>query len=887
MKSSSRRPSESGHRLISLLLRRGEHYSLIGDFDEIYAERVRESGRARARLWAWGQILRLLPAYAFHSLTWSLTMFKSYLRTSLRNIRKQKGYTLINILGLAIGIAACLLVLLYNHDELSFDRYNKKADRTVRIMAMMNRDGRAFNISGAGAPAAEALQQSFPEIEATVRFRQKGSLRVRFENKQFREDSAIHTDPSFFSVFTIPLLRGDPETALAEPNTLTVSRATALKYFGSIEAVGKTLRIDDGMDYKVTGVFENIPRASHFHFDILISLSTLAESREPVWMNFSFPTYLVLRPGASSEALEAKLPSVFNTHVNTELQQNIGSSLEDFLKKSNMTMDYRLQPLIRIRLFSMGGMNEFEPTSDIKYIYLFSAVALFILILAAVNFVNLSTARSSGRAKEVGLRKVLGSFRGALINQFLIESILLSLIALGFGFLIVGLALPLFNSLTGKELSLIGLAQPITAVLAVLLTLAIGLLAGAYPAFLLSSFRPSPILRGDLKSGVRGGRLRRILVVFQITASALMIIGTIVVSRQLRFIQTTKLGFNKDQVLILNNTSLLQDRAEILKTELLNLPQVQKASLSGFLPVPSSRMSMPVAREGEPDPLKAVPINVWTVDEDYLETLQMKIIEGRNFSSKNPTDTEAVLLNQAALKHFGFETAAGQRLLLAERDPDSPALKLKPIGLNVIGVVEDFHFESFRHVIAPLMIRSGKNRGNLILRVKPEGIATVIKALQTKWTSNLPGEPFEYSFLDERFNAMYKSELRVGRTFGVFAGLAVFIGCLGLFGLASYAAAKRAREIGIHKVLGATGSDIIRLMVKEYLFLTALANLIAWPVAFGVMSEWLKGFAYRTSIGWVVFAATGALTMIITLITVGGQSVKAAATDPAITLRNE
>jgi putative ABC transport system permease protein len=652
--------------------------------------------------------------------------------------------------------------------------------------------------------------------------------------------------------------------------------------------VGKTLRLDDETDFKITGVFENIPRRSHFHFDIVISLSTLEESRQPVWMTFNFPTYIVLRPDASLADLDAKLPALFNTHMETELRQSMGFSVDEFLKKSNMTLAYGLQPLTRIHLYSSGIRNEFEPAGDIKYVYLFAAVALFILILAAVNFVNLSTARSSGRAKEVGLRKVLGSQRGALVNQFLVESVLLSLIALGFGLVLVGLTLPLFNSLAGKELALSELADPATAAAALLLTLVIGLLAGAYPAALFSSFRPSSILRGSITAGMRGGKLRRVLVVFQSAVSVLMIIGTVVVFRQMHFIRTANLGFAKDQILVLSKTFLLGDRAEILKDEMKRLPQVRNASLSSYLPVPSSRTRLPIARGDDPEPYKAMPLNLWTVDEDYLDTLQIRVAEGRNFSRATPTDAEAVLINRTAAAHFGFAHPLGQKIILAEMEETPEGLpQKKEISRNVIGLVDDFHFESLRSAVAPLVIRYGKSRGNLILRVQPEGIASLIKTLQARWTSLLPGEPFEYAFLDERFAAMYAADLRMGRIFGVFAALSVLIGCLGVFGLASYAVTKRAREIGIHKVLGASGADIVRLMLREQILLTAAANLIAWPVAYAIMMNWLKGFAYRTTLSWTVFAGAGILTLIITLATVGGHAAKAVATDPALVLKNE
>ena len=605
-------------------------------------------------------------------------------------------------------------------------------------------------------------------------------------------------------------------------------------------------------------------------------------------MMFNFPTYLVLREGASAAELEAKLPSLINTHVETEVRNSMGVSLEKWLSQTGMSIKYYLQPLTRIHLYTASGVNEFEPPSDIRYITLFAAVALFILILAAANFINLSTARSSGRAKEVGLRKVLGSARGSLVRQFLTESVLLSFIALGFAVLFIRLALPFFNRMAAKELSLSALARPGMAVLSIGLTLLIGLLAGVYPAFVLSSFRPSPVLRDRLGSGVKAGRLRRALVVFQFAVSAMMIIGTAVVFLQLRYIQTKKLGFNKDQVVYVRKTYLLQNRAEALKEEMLRYPGVLKASLSSFLPVPSSRARMPVAKEGDPVE-NAPPVSVWTIDDDYLGTLEMSVVSGRNFSRTLPTDKDALLLNQTAARQFGFgtDTAVGSRLTIREPDPFSAEPKFNHKTYTVVGMIEDFHYESLRSKIEPLVLRMGKSRGNLILRVRPAEIAATIEALRGKWAEFLPGEPFDYALLDDSFEAIYRSELRVGGIFRVFAGLAVFIGCLGLFGLASYSAAKRTREIAIHKVLGAKPFDIVRLFVREYLVLVVLANIVAWPVAFWAASRWLNAFAYRTSVGWTIFAATGVLTLLIAVATVVSQSLKAAATDPAQTLKYE
>jgi putative ABC transport system permease protein len=874
-----------------MVLGRGEHDTLVGDLDELYAEIASSRGRGAAGRWYWGQFLRALPSYLVYVVRSGLETLARDMRCGLRNIRKHRATTLINVLGLAIGLAACLLVLLYTRDELSYDRYNVNAGRIARVMVRLVRQGKEMNLNGAGAPVAAALLQGFPEIENAVRLREAESLLVTSGERRFRENRAVHADASFFDVFSVPLLRGDARTALAEPHALVLSRSTAAKYFGPADPVGRTLRIsvDEPEDYRVTGVFEDIPKASHFHFDLIISLSTLEESREPVWMTFNFPTYLLLREGASLARLEAKLPSLINTHLEAEVRQSMGATLTQWLARTDLSLSYYLQPLTRIHLYTRAGINEFEPPGDIRYVYLFTAVALFILMLAAANFINLSTARSAGRAKEIGLRKVLGSGRGALVRQFLVESIVLSFLALAFAVFLVRLALPLFNRLATKELALAGLGRPTAALFGLGLTLLIGLLAGAYPAFVLSSFRPSPILKDWSKGGAKGGRLRKALVVFQFAVSAVLIIGAAVVFLQLRYIQTKKLGFNKDQVIVLRRAYLLHDGAQALKEEMLGYHGVLRASLSSFLPVPSSRARMPVAREGDVNPAQAPPVSVWTADEDYVPTLEMHVVSGRNFSRELATDREAVLINQAAVRAFGFDpdSAVGRSLSIIDIDDGGGGPKVKAVPVTVIGVLEDFHYESLRSRIEPLVLKLGNSRGNLILRVRPQEVAGTLETLREKWAGLLPGEPFDYVLLDDAFEAMYRSELRVGRVFRVFAGLAVFIGCLGLFGLAAFSAARRTREIGIHKVLGASSFDVVRLLVKEYLVLIALANVVAWPAAHWAMTKWLDAFAYRTGIGWPVFALTGLLTLIVALVTVVAQSVKAAGTDPAVVLKYE
>jgi putative ABC transport system permease protein len=816
-------------------------------------------------------------------------MLKNYFKVAFRNLMRNKGYTLITLASLVIGLAACLLSFLFIQDELSYDRYNDKSERIFRITTRMVREGKEINIVGAGAPVAETMMAEFPEVENAVRFREEGSVKVSVGATVFREKKVIYSDPSFFDVFSVPLLKGDRKTVLKAPQTVVLSRTTSEKYFGTADPLGKMLRIDDKQEWQVNGVFADIPRTSHFHFDFIVSLSTLDFNKDPSlasWLSLSLQTYLLLRPGASAADLETKLPLLFNTHLGPEVKQFFGISLDDFMTKAKMKLDYSLQPLTAIHLHSNYNGGEFEPNGDIKYIFIFSAVSLFILLLAIINFINLSTARSISRAKEVGLRKVMGSLRPDLIKQFLTESLILCLLATMIACLLLMVLLPLFNSLTAKELALGALMTPPAIAAALVLTLLVTILAGAYPAFLLSALRPASILHGRPEGSAGNGRLRRGLVVFQFGVSAVMIIGTIVVFQQMQYIQNKKLGFNKEQVLILHNTQWLKDHAETLKQEIQRSPQVVSATLSSFLPVPSSVARMPIARADNPDPKAAFPISFWRIDEDYIDTLGMKIVAGRNFSRQFAGDSQNVIINQAAAAYFGFKSPLGEKLVRLNRDPLKPG-SFVMIPCTVIGVVEDFHYESLREAIAPLVLLRESSRGNLAVRLKTGQVATLLKTLKKRWTSMIPGEPFEYTFLDESFNEIYKSEMRTGRIYAIFAVLAVLVGCLGLFGLASFSAAKRTKEIGVRKVLGATIREVVALLIRDYILLVGLANLIAWPVAYYLMHRWLQNFAYRTSFGFTPFVLSGLLGLAIALLTVGYQAVRAARANPVDSFRYE
>ncbi|MCP5107970.1 MAG: FtsX-like permease family protein, partial [bacterium] len=780
--------------------------------------------------------------------------------------------------------ACCLLILMFVNDELSFDNYNEKADRIYRIAGSYRYGGRDMNFATVSAPMGKTLVNDCPEVEDAVRFRSFGSDAViKYEDNSFTEKGLTYSDPSFFNVFTVPLLEGNPKTALKEPNTLVLSKKTAEKYFGKQNPVGKTVTLNNKDDYKVTGVFSGIPRNSHFHFDFIASLASLEESRDPTWLKDNFNTYILLKPNTDPKVLEAKFPGLIKKYMAPEFEKIAGRSIDKEIASGEIKISFYLQPLRDIHLNS-DLEAELEANSDIKYVYIFSAIALFILLIAAINFMNLSTARSAGRAKEVGIRKVLGSSRRGLMGQFLVESLILSFLSMIFALSLVNLVLPFFNGLSGKELTM-GDNYSGTMLLAMFaITLLTGVLAGFYPAFFISAFQPISVLKGKLKSGVKGGFLRSLLVVFQFAASIVLIIGTLVVMNQLDYIQNKKLGFDKERVLILHNTGLLDKQAQTFKNEMLKSPQIKNAAVSSYLPVPSERYGTAVFPEGRRDNERSTSMQTWGVDYDYIKTLGMKIAAGRDFSRDFSTDTAAMIINQRAARQFGWDNPLGKRLDRVNGDTNETE------SYTVIGVVEDFHFESLRDTVTPLLMYLGKHNRDfqsISFRIGPGNIAEIIDLLRDKWKQFLPGQPFDYSFLDESFNRVYDAEQRLGKIFAVFALLAIFVGCLGLFGLAAFTAEQRTTEIGIRKVLGASISSIVRLLSTEFVVLVAVANIIAWPVAYFIMKQWLLEFAYRAPLSIWTFPAAGLAALAIALLTIGYQSVKAAAANPVKSIKYE
>ncbi|MBE7172077.1 MAG: ABC transporter permease [Williamsia sp.] len=808
-------------------------------------------------------------------------MFRNYLKIAFRNLLKSKGYSAINITGLAVGLATGLVILLFVLDETNYDRYNQKADRIYRVDGDIRFGGDHYILAVAPDAMGSALLKDYPQIEQAVRFRNYGGMRVKKGDEWIQEDRVISTDSTLFDVFTLPLIEGNARTALANPHTVVITEQVAKKYFNSTAVLGKVLQVNDAVNYTITGVIRNIPSGSHFNFDFFLPLADASESRENNWVSNNFNTYIVLKEGADPKALEAQLDLLAERYIGPQVKSAMNINMDDF-KKSGNWVRYSLTPLTRIHLYS-DKTAELAPNGSVQYVYIFSAIAGFILLIACVNFMNLSTARSANRAREVGIRKVLGSRRLQLVYQFLAESFLITCISLLLALGLVLLLLPLFNQVSGKELRVASLGKQGFLTLMIPLVLVVGFVAGSYPALFLSSFRPVSILKGKLATGLKGGWLRSGLVVFQFTITVVLLVATVVVQSQLNFIRNKQIGFNRAQVLVVQHTNALSRQAAIhFREDLLNISGVQAATLTGYLPTSGSRSDSPLFPDATLNQKRAVSMQTWNIDEYYIPTLGMHMSKGRNFSSGFPTDSSAVIINEAAAKLLGFDDPLNKPLYQM-----NSFTKKDVSAYTIIGVVKDFNFNSIRQRVTPLALFLRPSRGSLALRIQSANLTSLIGQVRQQWKALLPNQPFDYTFMDDDFNRIYQSEHRVGRIALSFSALAIFIACLGLFGLVTYAAEQRTREIGIRKVLGASVSSIVNMLSKDFLKLVVLSLFVAFPLAWWGMNKWLEDFAYRISIGWWIFAAAGLTALLIALLTVSFQAIKAALMNPVKSLRTE
>jgi putative ABC transport system permease protein len=807
-------------------------------------------------------------------------MWRNYLLVALRNIKNHKSFSLINITGLAIGIASCLLILFFVRSELSYDRFHEKANRIYRVGFTFHVGTNQFDAALGPCPLAAAMMDEFPEVEKAARIfaRQSrgGDVFVRYGEKRYKENKFLWADPEILDILTIPFIEGNPEEALTQPHSVVLTAEAAEKYFGGDEPVGKMLELEDGSLYMVRGVTEEWPESSHFHFDFLAAFSSLPKSKDLDYYDTAVFTYILLREGASIDVLESKLPDFSGKCMAPIIEKIMAVPYEEFLNSGNF-IGFMTQPLNDIHLRSIWG-NELEPQGSFNTVVIFSAIAVLILIVACVNFINLTTAKSTLRANEVGVRKVVGGSRAQLVQQFLTESILLSFISFVLALIFVELALPVFNTLVSREFSSDRILDGSFLFVLLIGAILIGVAAGSYPAFLIASFRPVAVLKGKLRSSLKGRRFRDALVIFQFCASVVLLIGTAVIYTQLHYIRNKELGFDKEHVVVIQRAEKLGQQQLAFKDQLKQNPDVLSATFTDSLPQMLLEAKV-FQKEGEGSQENNTLITI-TADNDLLETYGIEFIAGRYFQRERSTDAMAVVLNETAIKALDIQNPLEKRLVLV-------GLKRKP--MDIIGIINDFHMESLHTKIGPTAVILAGARPSVLLsvRVRPGDLPKTLGFLEEKWRQFTNSQPFEYVFFDEQFDLLYKAEIQAGKVITAFASLAVFIACLGLLGLASFTAGQRTKEIGIRKVLGATTSGILILLNKAFVMRVLAANLVAWPLAYYAMNRWLQNFAYRIRINVWMFLASAAIAMLIALFTVSCQTVRAARSNPVDSLRYE
>lgn len=807
-------------------------------------------------------------------------MFKNHVKIAARNLWKHRSVSAINIIGLAVGLATCLLITLFVKDELSYDRYNTQADRIYRINVDILVNGTEFHDRATPAALGPALREDFPQVAQIVRIKREGNILVKKGNATLTEPDCFWADSTLFQVFTLPMVAGDPKTALTAPNSMVLSQSMAEKLFNSTDVIGRTLLINNTTLYKITGVIKDMPAQSHVHFSFIKSISGMEESRSDFWLNNNFGTYVLVRAGTDKKSIDGWLRQEVKKYVNPQLTRYAQSSLAEVEKKGGY-FTYTAMPLTKIHLYSTLT-NELEPSGNITYIYIFIVIALLILLVACVNFMNLSTASSMGRSKEVGIRKVLGSGRSSLIGQFLSESLLTSLISLVLAVLITATLLPYFNQLSGKQIPFPLFSSP--GLLAILLFSAVlvGLLAGIYPSVFLSSFEPTRALKGKLALGNKGGWVKNSLVVFQFVTAILLIVGTLVIYGQLGYIQNKKLGYDRQHLLVLKNTYSLGTHARSFKQEVSQLPGVEAATMAGTFPTSRIYNKEVFSKSPTGNADQASILADWEVDADYIPALGMQMVKGRNFSAEMPTDSSAIIINQTAAQKLGFSDPLNQKLYLKNRHDEVYAV-------HIIGVVKDFNTGSVREKIEPVIFKLAANRSSMAFRIHTKDIPSLIGKIKATYLAmpGMAGQPFQYSFMDEDFNNLYQSEQRTGVLFIYFACFAIGIACLGLLGLVTFSVKQRTKEIGVRKVLGASVSGIVTLLSRDFLKLILIAIVIALPLGWWAMNQWLQGFAYRITIPWWIFPIAVGIAIGIALLTVSTQTIRAALTNPVKSLRSE
>jgi len=841
-------PPKLGQKLLSFLGHYEWDYSVSGDCGEEFKERVQENGRCRALLWYWEQVVYALAAYSKISTSVGGTMLKNYFKITWRNIRNHKIYSFINIMGLAVGMACCILILIWIQDELSFDKFHENYSDIYRTIPELQ--GRKY--SSNPLALAGVFKEQYPEVRQMTRFCSRFWL-MKHGDKLYEERGAL-VDDDFLKMFTFPLIQGNSETVFASRDSIVLTQRAAAKYFGTQDPIGKSLLINNNTALIVTGVLKDVPLNSHLQFDFLASMRLMGEREYTSW-SYEARTYALLEKNVSLPDFADKISGFVMEHD----------------KRTKQKVVLHIQPLSQIHLYSLNG------TDPVIYVYIFSTIAIAILIIACINFINLSTARSNTRAKEIGMRKVVGAEKADIIKQFIGESMILSAVALLVALGMVYLFLPAFNNLAEKQLTLNITGNVSTFFLLPGIILFTGLVSGSYPAFMLSSFKPVNILRrGKLQSGSGGFVLRKILVVGQFIATIVLIIGTIVMYKQLNYIRNIDIGLNRDHVLAISMNRELREAYRSFKNEIKQHPNVLNVTAARRIPTNIGHVN-PVYWEGK-GPEDYVTMTDASVDYDYFKTLGMQIIQGRSFSEEYTTDRENYVLNEEALRITGLESPIGKMFSCWEDEG------------KIIGIVKNFHTSSLHNEIGPVIFTLSQRHGShsyIFVKIRPDDISGTIASLEKKAAEFAPNNLFEYSFLDDEFNRQYSSDQRRGDIYKHFTFLAIFISCLGLFGMASFTAEQRTKEIGIRKVLGASITNIIFLISKDFLVLLFVSNVIAWPIAYYLMDKLLNNYAYRTSIAAWVFIVSGMMAVCIALLTVCVKIVRVAHSNPVDSLRYE
>jgi putative ABC transport system permease protein len=789
-------------------------------------------------------------------------MLKNLIKTAFRHILKHFGYSILNILGLTLGISSSLFLIIYVADEVSYDRYHEKADRIYRVSTNIKEPDDQFTWDVAQIPFGPQVVQDYPEVQSFVRFINMPRSKYKFEDKEFNEENFFFVDSTLFNIFTYKVLKGEVKSALLEPKKIILTEKIANKYFGKSDPIGKTLTT--GTDtYEVTGVIQDVPTNSHFRFDAVASRNNLPKQLGS-WGNFGVFTYLLFPEKSDVKAFETKMQAMYGTYM------------KSIFGPMNITMRYILEPITRIHLYSTNA-NEPEPTGSITYVYIFFIVAIFLVLIAAMNYMNLATARSTRRAREVGLRKVVGSRRGPLMLQFLSESMVFTFISLIISIIMLMALMPSFNRLAGKAFDLHVIYSPVVLLALFGIILVVGIFGGSYPAFFLSRFSPVTVLKGEITQGSAGSLLRKILVVIQFAVSVIMIICTLVVFRQLNYLKTMDQGFDQKNVLSLELNQSMIRKYPVLKDALLQNPNIKLVSAtntrigegSGKL-IFNVETDQGMAQKG---------VNFSIVDYDFVKTLGIKIVNGRDFQKDMPSDTlTGVIVNETFVKRMGWTEPIGKKVEAGDANT---------LRARVIGVMHDYHQTGMYNGIESLLLAYRTFNNIIYIKLSGDDMQPTLAFIETKWKEVFPGEPYAYTFLNERFNRQFEADEKRGLIFTLFTILAILIACLGLFGLASYMVEQRTREVGIRKVFGANEAIILKLVVRDFLILVAIGIVIAIPIAYIFMHNWLKNYFYRTNIGVPLIILAALLTIVITFITISYKAYQAAIMNPATALKTE